>query len=59
MITFFEKNHKILQNFAKFQKKIEIFYKILEILDNFTRFIQKIEFRAMQKCANLEDLEKC
>ena len=45
-----KKNNKILQIIFK------IFDKFLENLDN---FLQKFEFRAVQKCANLVDLEKC
>ena len=38
------------------KKVSQIFEKFLKILDN---FLQKFEFRAVQKSANLVDLEKC
>ena len=45
------------QNYLNFVPEIcQHFRKFLKILIN---FLKKIEFRAVQKCANLVDLEKC
>ena len=60
-------NINILQNFVKKlcdfeekKKKTDKFCKIqMKISENFDKFLQKFEFQAVQKCANLVDLEKC
>ena len=53
----FEENfYKIFENFANFCKIFENFVKFHKFLEN---FLQKFEFRAVHKCANLVDLEKC
>ena len=55
-----------ISKFCKMSSKISWFWRKFEISQSFDtflkmldNFLQKFEFRAVQKCANLVDLEKC
>ena len=53
-VKFFVILKTIFKNFKKFEKK-----KDKLCLKKLDKFLQKFEFRAVQKYANLVDLEKC
>ena len=55
----FTKFHKISQKFHKISKNFQNFRKFWKNLEIFDNFLQIFEFRVVQKCVNLVDLEKC
>merc|ERR1711965_675650 len=55
ILTFFLQIFKNFKNFKNFES-FENFENFLKIVEN---FLQNFEFRAVQKCANPVDFEKC